>query len=151
MAAHRQTHPWEGTNGWLYPNPNVETEPEFHGYQIEIDSSWLEPGQTFNQANRRMQDSTSRTGYLPHIPCIFAHELVTEHARNRHGSTSARLSSERTCNSFLQYRNLAHGSCKGQQTDISKEVERLWRTESREMHFFCLRNSEIETCIHLIN
>jgi hypothetical protein len=125
-------------------------ELEFQGYQIVIDKSWLEPGQTFDQANSRMENSTSRTGYLPHIPCIFAHELMAAHSRERRGSTSARLSSERTCNSFLQYRILAQRSCKGQQTDISKEVEPLWRTESPEMHFFCLRNSEIETCIRLI-
>ena len=116
----------------------------FHNYRIVADNSWLQRGQTFEEANRMMQHSIASTGSISGVPCLWAEDLKSEY---RVSETPAQRGgkSERTCNSFLQYRILVQRCFSGQQTDISKEVEGLWRNESKEMHFFCLRNSEIET------
>ena len=131
----------------------VKEEQGHQGYQIVVDDAWLERGQTFAQVNRQMSKSFSSTNYLAHIPCVFTHDLTTKHVKGRRGYTLDQPSAtaERTCNSFLQYRILAQRSFKGQQTDISKEVDKLWRNESKEMLFFCHRNSEIETRMQLAN
>lgn len=116
----------------------------FHGYRIVPDDSWLRRGQTFEQANHIMQRSIKNTGSISGVPCIWVDDLKLE-SRVLNSPTSHTDRKERTCNSFLQYRILVQRCFRGQQTDISKEVEALWRNESKEMLFFCLRNSEIET------
>jgi hypothetical protein len=123
---------------------SVKVEWDFQGYEIVIDDTWLEHGQTLANISRQQRNSASRTVYLAHVPCMFEHELKNERDQ-KHCHSTSNQSSERTCNSFLQYRIIAQRSFKGQQNDISKEVKKLWRTESKEMYFFCLRNWEIET------
>ena len=121
---------------------------QFHGYRLVRDESWLGKGQTWEQATRCMEHSFSSTDHISEIPCIWADDLKAEFRReNGHRKLLAPTGKDRTCNSFLQYRILVQRCFTGQQTDISKVVETLWRRESKEMYFYCFRNAEIETCI----
>lgn len=108
--------------------------------------SWLEQGQTLERANARMQKSIALTNYISEIPCIWADDLIAEFIQTHgpHKRTAASIINDRPCNSFFQYRMLAQHCFFGRQTDISKGVEVLWRAESKEMYFYCFRNSEIE-------
>jgi hypothetical protein len=130
---------------------NEDTEAtEFHNYRFVSDLSFLPGNTTINQANHRMQHSFSSSGYISGIPCLWTNDLETEFRQNHHYQRHSPENRGRTCNSFIQYRILAQRCFTGQQTDISKEVEALWRDESKEMYFFCLRNSEIETCSSIL-
>lgn len=117
----------------------------FHDYRLVRDGSWLRRDQTFEEANREMQDSISRLNSISGVACLWVDDLKSTSRVDT--SASRNNPRERMCNSFLQYRILVHRCFRGQQTDISKEVETLWRNESKEMRFYCLRNSEIETRI----
>jgi hypothetical protein len=117
----------------------------FHDYRLVRDESWLRRDQTFEDANREMQDSISSLDSISGVPCLWADDLKLTSRDDTFASQHKRR--ERMCNSFLQYRILVQRCFRGQQTDISKEVETLWRSESKEMQFYCLRNSEIETRI----
>jgi hypothetical protein len=128
------------------------TSDGFQGYRIVRDTSWLRDDETFDDANRIMQKSISSTGHISGVPCLWLDDLKAEFHKSNACRPPLNLDHqrERTCNSFLQYRILVQRCFQGQQTDISKEVEALWRNESKEMQFYCHRNSEIETCIYLL-
>lgn len=121
----------------------------FQGFRIVRDTSWLRDDETFDNADQIMQKSISGTGYISGVPCLWVDDLKAEFRKSNisRSPPSPQHRRERTCNSFLQYRILVQRCFHGQQTDISKEVEALWRRESKEMQFYCHRNSEIETCI----
>ena len=119
---------------------------KLHDYRFVRDVSWLRKGQTFEEASREMQESISSLDYVSGVSCLWVDDLKSE-SRVRDRVVNTHNPRERTCNSFLQYRILVQRCFRGQQTDISREVETLWRNESKEMQFYCLRNSEIETCI----
>ena len=89
------------------------------------------------------------SGSVEGAPCLWADDLKAEFEQKNADKESPDPESkkERTCNSFLHYRMLARNCFTGPQTDISKEVRSLWQKESKEMYFYCQRNSEIETRI----
>lgn len=112
--------------------------------EIVLDHSWLRKGQTFEQVNRIMQCSIENSDTIPGVPCIWVDDLKSESALKQ---STSHYDPKQPRSAFMIYRNLVHGCFNGQQADISKAVEILWRNESKEMRFFCFRNSEIESCI----
>jgi hypothetical protein len=127
-----------------YPTPS-QPSPKFDNYCFVADRSWLPKRWTFERAGRVMQSASSGIEQLPGMEYIWLDDLKDQHERvlPRHASPEW----ERTANSFLQYRILVQRAFVGKQTEISKEIESLWRAESKEMQFYCYRNAEIETCI----
>ena len=127
-----------------YKNPSQPCS-KFDKYSFVADRSWLPNRWTLERAGRVMQSASSRIEQLPGMEYIWLDDLKDQHERvlPRHASPER----ERTANSFLQYRILVQRAFVGKQTEISKEIESLWRAESKEMQFYCYRNAEIETCI----
>jgi len=136
----------EGTGDGLqrdasHPKP-AKRLCKFYNYNFVTDHSWLPKRWTLERASRVMQDAISQIERLPGMDYIWVDELEHQHERVLPYTTRER---ERTSNSFLQYRALVQRAFTGKQTEISKEIELLWRSESKEMQFHCYRNSEIET------
>ena len=119
---------------------------KFHNYDFVADHSWLPKRCTFERANRVMQKSISQSEHLLGMDYIWVDDLKDQHERVLPSTHRER---ERTSNSFLQYRVLVQRAFTGKQTDISKDIEFLWRSERKEMQFQCYRNSEIENRISL--
>jgi hypothetical protein len=119
---------------------------KFHNYDFVADRSWLPKRCTLERASRVMQKAISQSEHPPGMDYIWVDDLKDQHERVL---PSAHRERERTSNSFLQYRVLVQRAFTGQQTMISKEIESLWRSETKEMQFQCYRNSEIENRISL--
>jgi len=118
---------------------------KFYNYNFIRDISGFPTTWTLERAIRLMQRSSSQIEHLPGTDYIWVDDLKDQHQGVLPGNAPREI--ERTSNSFLQYRILVQRAFKGKQTDISKEIEFLWRAESKEMQFHCYRNAEIETCI----
>jgi hypothetical protein len=118
-------------------------------YQFMRDCSWLEDAETSEGARRKVERSLMMSGSVEGVPCLWADDLKAEfYQKNPNREPPDPTSKkDRTCNSFIHYRMLVRNCFTGPQTEISKEVRRLWRNESKEMYFYCQRNAEIETRI----
>ena len=113
------------------------------------DPSWLPQSWTLEKASHTMQQSICEIEKIPDMEYLWANELKDQHEQTLPNNRS--LKRERTSNSFLQYRILVQRAFTGKQTLISSYIEALWRTESKEMQFYCYRNSEIENCTFAMN
>jgi hypothetical protein len=123
----------------------METEI-FHEYEFRQDESWIPKGQTFEDARHVIKDAFSKSLYISAIPCLWAEEYKSKYL-SENPFADCLNQGQRASSSFLHYRMLVHVCFYGSQTDISKEVEKLWRDETAEMKFYCSRNAEIESCI----
>src|SRR5271170_6923109 len=123
-----------------HPRP-AKRARKFHDFEFVSDRSWLPKRWTLERASLLMQDAISQIEHLPGMDYIWVDDLKDQHERVLPCTNPER---ERTSNSFLQYRALVQRAFAGKQTDISKEIELLWRSESKQMQFHCYRNAEIE-------
>lgn len=130
---------------------NQKSAANSHGFELMADPSWIPQGFTRQAATAMIQEAISHHTHYPGVPFIWVSDLVAERGRkepsfNQWTKPKTTRNQERGCNSFMQYRMYAQRAFGGQQTEVSKNVEQLWSTESDEMRFHCERAAEIESC-----